>query len=290
MSYIEDIQNRRNMVRNNIAKGFGCEFVKAQDDELGEIEKAVYADTAENRRLNRVGQEYHRGRKKQGIGDNEQKDRKGGEIISGDKFSDLMTGDFDWNSDAGNKLSNYLDKHNLTDKLSNSKNQAQTFDNLPDKHKKAISKIISSKSEENHDENSGNSKQKLNNAAKDTSTDTLKRVASSDKASKELKNAAQKELKNRGESESSTPLTKNMQIKVNRISHSVETIVKRLVFGKMDTDKNVDFSKVKLEKTGPYFKLSYDGKEVYYFDKNSDFTAKAVKAAISEGFKTRMPK
>ena len=218
---------------------------------------------------------------------------KGGGIISGNKFSDLMTGDFDWNSDAGNKLSNYLDKHNLTDKLSNSKNQAQAFDNLSDKHKKEISKIISSKSEENQsDENSDNSKQKLDNAAKDTSTDTLKRVASSDKAPKELKNAAQKELKNRGESESSTPLSKNMQIKVNRISHSVETIIKRLVFGKMDSDKDVDFSKVKLEKTGTgaYFKLSYDGKEVHYFERNSDFTPKAVKAAISEGFKTRMPK
>ena len=34
MSYIEDIQNAKNVVRNNIAKGFGCEFVKAQDDEL----------------------------------------------------------------------------------------------------------------------------------------------------------------------------------------------------------------------------------------------------------------
>ena len=50
MSYIEDIQNRKNEVRNNIAKGFGCEFVKAQDDEFGEIEKAVYADTAQNRK------------------------------------------------------------------------------------------------------------------------------------------------------------------------------------------------------------------------------------------------
>ena len=29
MSYIEDIQNRRNQVCNNIAKGFGYEFVKA---------------------------------------------------------------------------------------------------------------------------------------------------------------------------------------------------------------------------------------------------------------------
>lgn len=76
MSYIEDIQNRRNQVRNNIAKGFGCEFVKAEDDELGEIEKAVYADTPQNRKLGRVGQEYHRGRKKQNIGGNEQKNRK----------------------------------------------------------------------------------------------------------------------------------------------------------------------------------------------------------------------
>lgn len=58
MSYIEDIKNRRNEVRDNIAKGFGCEFVKAQDDELGEIEKAVYADTYKNRKLGRVGKEW----------------------------------------------------------------------------------------------------------------------------------------------------------------------------------------------------------------------------------------
>lgn len=286
MSYIEDIQNRRNQVRNNIAKGFGCEFVKAQDDELGEIEKAVYADTAENRRLNRVGQEYHRGRKKQNIGNDEQNNRKEGGIISGEKFSDLMVSDFDWDSDAGKKLSNYFDKHNLTDKLDNGKTQAQDFDNLPYKHRKEISKILSSKS----DENSDNGKQKLDNSAKKTSTDTLKKVASSSKAPKELKNAASKELKNRGEAKGSTPLTKNMQIKVNRISYDVEDAIKRKVFGSINSDKDVDFSKVKLEQAGPYFKLSYDGKEVHYFDKNSDFTPKAVKAAISEGFKTRMPK
>ncbi len=65
MSCIEDIQAKRNEVRNNIAKGFGCEFVKAQDDELGGVfEKAVYADTPQNRKLGRVGQEYHRGKGK----------------------------------------------------------------------------------------------------------------------------------------------------------------------------------------------------------------------------------
>lgn len=70
MSYIEDIQSKRNQVRNNIAKGFGCEFVKAQNDTLGDIEKAVYADTAENRKLGRVGQEYHRGKGKNEVKSN----------------------------------------------------------------------------------------------------------------------------------------------------------------------------------------------------------------------------
>jgi hypothetical protein len=32
---IEEIQNFRNAVRANIAKGFGVEFQKSQDDELG---------------------------------------------------------------------------------------------------------------------------------------------------------------------------------------------------------------------------------------------------------------
>lgn len=61
MSYIEDIKNRRNVVRNNIAKSFGIEFQKSEEND---IEKAVYADNARNRKLGRVGQEYHRGKKK----------------------------------------------------------------------------------------------------------------------------------------------------------------------------------------------------------------------------------
>lgn len=71
----------QNTVTNNIFKSFG--FADADDYiERGmsttdairkgivefddEICKAVYADTAENRKLGRVGQEYHKGRKKQG--------------------------------------------------------------------------------------------------------------------------------------------------------------------------------------------------------------------------------
>ena len=73
---MKTFKNRRNQVRNNIAKGFGCEFVKAQDDEFGEIEKAVYADTPQNRKLGRVGQEYHRGRKKQTLKIINKKNRK----------------------------------------------------------------------------------------------------------------------------------------------------------------------------------------------------------------------
>ena len=74
MSYIEDIQNKRNVVRNNIAKGFGCEFQKAYSELFGGvIEKAVYADTPQNRKLGRVGQEYHRGKGKK---DNEVSESK----------------------------------------------------------------------------------------------------------------------------------------------------------------------------------------------------------------------
>lgn len=61
MSYIENIQSKRNIVRNNIAKSFGVEFQKSYEND---IEKAVYADNARNRKLGRVGREYHRGKKK----------------------------------------------------------------------------------------------------------------------------------------------------------------------------------------------------------------------------------
>lgn len=192
---------------------------------LGGIEKAVYADTPQNRRLNRVGQEYHRGRKKQGgaapepnsnsgnaagkkiidggdfhdfcLDDNmmdspaskkvdeyiekhhlhqlyqssiaqmkafdelpmthkkrlsaiinggykrKKTNSGGGEVMSGSRFSDLVNSDLDWDSSAGRKLTDYLDKHDLMDKLSNGKTQAQDFENLPDKHKKTISKLLS---------------------------------------------------------------------------------------------------------------------------------------------------
>lgn len=63
--------------------------------------------------------------------------------MSGSRFSDLVNSDLDWDSSAGRKLTDYLDKHDLMDKLSNGKTQAQDFENLPDKHKKTISKLLS---------------------------------------------------------------------------------------------------------------------------------------------------
>lgn len=61
---LEEIRRKREEIRNNICKSFGSDLVKGFNDELGVIEKAVYADTAENRKLGRVGQEYHRGKGK----------------------------------------------------------------------------------------------------------------------------------------------------------------------------------------------------------------------------------
>lgn len=106
------------------------------------------------------------------------------------------------------------------------------------------------------------------------------------------KKDAAPEPKQRGESgvsEKPKALTKNMQIKVNRISDAIDHVVKRKVFGSTHTDKEVDFSKVKVEDANPYYKLSYDGKTIHYFDRDSDFTPKAVKAAIATGFETKFP-
>lgn len=92
---LEELRRHREMVQERIQKSFESdgldvnslikaqetEFEKSQENEYTEysvndlikagvleyddsIEKAVYADTAENRKLGRVGQEYHRGKGK----------------------------------------------------------------------------------------------------------------------------------------------------------------------------------------------------------------------------------
>ena len=73
------LEQKKSEVRETIMKSFGYESTEDMLENLDtttairkgiveyddELEKAVYADTAQNRKLGRVGQEYHRGRKKQ---------------------------------------------------------------------------------------------------------------------------------------------------------------------------------------------------------------------------------
>lgn len=73
------LEQKKSEVRETIMKSFGYESTEDMLENLDttsairkgiaeyddSIEKAVYADTPQNRKLGRVGQEYHRGRKKQ---------------------------------------------------------------------------------------------------------------------------------------------------------------------------------------------------------------------------------
>ena len=76
---LEELKKHNAIVQERIMKSFGYadteDFIQKGEDEIEliqkgeidynwELEKAVYADTAENRKLGRVGQEYHRGREK----------------------------------------------------------------------------------------------------------------------------------------------------------------------------------------------------------------------------------
>lgn len=154
MSFLEDIKNRRDAVRNNIAKGFGAEFTKSDEDGF---EKAVYADTYENRKLNRVGQEYHRSKG----GGNAQQGNTGKhslpnpdfewkfpKTMNGADFSDFVSPETEENypkayGKANKELNAYLKKHDLEDELAQSgRAQMEAFDNLPEEHKKAITDII----------------------------------------------------------------------------------------------------------------------------------------------------
>lgn len=80
----EEIQNHQNMVRDNILKGFNPDLGVAIEEnalfnkgeiEYDEFQKAVYADTAENRKLGRVGQEWGK-KKSQGTSQKELKSKK----------------------------------------------------------------------------------------------------------------------------------------------------------------------------------------------------------------------
>lgn len=104
MNIFEQIASKRQEIeavtKQNIQKSFVNEFneeveavEKSEQDEFNEvynelfggvIEKAVYADTAENRKLGRVGKEYHRGKgKKEGGAATPKKENKKSPTKSG---------------------------------------------------------------------------------------------------------------------------------------------------------------------------------------------------------------
>ena len=76
---LEELKKHNAIAQERIMKSFGYadteDFIQKGEDEIEliqkgeidydfELEKAVYADTSENRKLGRVGQEYHRGKGK----------------------------------------------------------------------------------------------------------------------------------------------------------------------------------------------------------------------------------
>lgn len=101
---LDELRKHREMVQGRIQKSFESDgldlnILKSQEDEIfksqeteeqetsvtdlikagvleynNSIEKAVYADTPQNRKLGRVGQEYHRGKEKKS--EDEQKSKK----------------------------------------------------------------------------------------------------------------------------------------------------------------------------------------------------------------------
>lgn len=58
----EDIKQRQQELCDNILKGFGSD---TSEDSIEKARHGVYADTPENRKLNRVGREYGKSSKKE---------------------------------------------------------------------------------------------------------------------------------------------------------------------------------------------------------------------------------
>lgn len=115
MESLENIQRHKEGIRDNILKSFDIDIEKSRS--------GVYADTSENRKLNRVGQQY---------GSKKQEDEPKGEKSSKQE------------ENGGSKDSKNVEEH-----------------------------------------------------AKNTSDETLKKVSENDKAPEDLRNAAKKELENR---------------------------------------------------------------------------------------------
>lgn len=184
---LEELRRHREMVQGRIQKSFESDGLnvnsiikseennieKAQENEYTEysvndlikagvleyddsIEKAVYADTAENRKLGRVGQEYHRGKgkkveektAKRGVKTEEQKptDKKQQHIDDKNLFGEVLDEvrkkrqgwilSRDWKKMLGkydeDKLNSFIEFH--TEKLKNIQKRAKDILNSKDRY------------------------------------------------------------------------------------------------------------------------------------------------------------
>ena len=55
---MDDILKHREDIKNNILKSFQVDLQKSEENDIEKARSGVYSDTAENRKLSRVGQKY----------------------------------------------------------------------------------------------------------------------------------------------------------------------------------------------------------------------------------------
>lgn len=82
MGSLEELLNHKKSVQENISKSFGSGF-DLNEEWIEKAKSGVYADTAENRKLNRVGQQYgNKRQEKQPKGKTSAKQEEGGADVS----------------------------------------------------------------------------------------------------------------------------------------------------------------------------------------------------------------
>lgn len=207
------INAHRKAVANNIQKALGAGYeINDPENPENEMQKArvgVYADTVENRRLNRVGQAY--GHKKQENEESKSKTQQKKEkpILAP---SDVSEEDIKKMPSKYKELNKTLDKHGEVwyngevngKKVSigfspvgegwechvGDKNIGEEFKSVQDAYKAATSTTTS-----------GSGKSDMSGHAAKASDGALKRAAADENAPEDVRNAAKKELKKRGGSE-----------------------------------------------------------------------------------------
>jgi len=186
MEDLYGIQTRRQAVQENIEKAFGSGM--NLNEELEKARSGVYADTAENRRLNRVGQAYgHKKQEEMPNGKVSTKKEEGGD---------------------SNKNRTY-DVPRIMRAMGESSKMAAAVESLADvdfsemdekEIKSVVEKLPAKKLDELYDKHiDGKSgKSDVSSHASKASDGALKRAAADENASEDVRNAAKEELKKRG--------------------------------------------------------------------------------------------